>query len=164
MWRCVPGSTFFSPHHCNPGDRLYTQQFTQPPTTPAATPTPTTPAIPAPVITAPVPAKPTVKLRTVKLSTKTLRLDRLGRFALKVTCVPGPSSCRTRVLVTRSGKALATRTVTIKAGKSATVHLRPTTAMRRTLKRGRAVSIKVSLSGTGLKPVKATTLKIAPSR
>jgi amidase len=20
MWRCVPGSTFFSPHHCNPGD------------------------------------------------------------------------------------------------------------------------------------------------
>jgi len=22
MWRCVPGSTFFSPHHCHPGDRL----------------------------------------------------------------------------------------------------------------------------------------------
>jgi len=21
MWRCVPGSTFFSPHHCHPGDR-----------------------------------------------------------------------------------------------------------------------------------------------
>ena len=20
MWRCVPGSTFFSPHHCHPGD------------------------------------------------------------------------------------------------------------------------------------------------
>ena len=22
MWRCVPGSFFFSPHHCHPGDRL----------------------------------------------------------------------------------------------------------------------------------------------
>jgi Asp-tRNA(Asn)/Glu-tRNA(Gln) amidotransferase A subunit family amidase len=22
MWRCVPGSTFFLPHHCHPGDRL----------------------------------------------------------------------------------------------------------------------------------------------
>lgn len=22
MWRCVPGSTFFSPHHCHPGDLL----------------------------------------------------------------------------------------------------------------------------------------------
>jgi amidase len=20
MWRCVPGSTFYSPHHCHPGD------------------------------------------------------------------------------------------------------------------------------------------------
>ena len=23
MWRCVPGSYFFLPHHCHPGDRLY---------------------------------------------------------------------------------------------------------------------------------------------
>ena len=23
MWRCVPGSFFFLPHHCHPGDRLY---------------------------------------------------------------------------------------------------------------------------------------------
>ena len=23
MWRCVPGSDFFLPHHCHPGDRLY---------------------------------------------------------------------------------------------------------------------------------------------
>ena len=22
MWRCVPGSEFFSPHHCHPGDLL----------------------------------------------------------------------------------------------------------------------------------------------
>jgi Asp-tRNA(Asn)/Glu-tRNA(Gln) amidotransferase A subunit family amidase len=22
MWRCVPGSDFFSPHHCHPGDRM----------------------------------------------------------------------------------------------------------------------------------------------
>ena len=22
MWRCVPGSTFFTPHHCHPGDLL----------------------------------------------------------------------------------------------------------------------------------------------
>ena len=28
MWRCVPGSTFFSPHECHPGDRQYTAQFT----------------------------------------------------------------------------------------------------------------------------------------
>ncbi len=66
--------------------------------------------------------------------------------------------------VTRSGKALATRTVTIKAGRSATVHLRPNAAMRRTLERGRSVSIKVSLSDMGLKSVKATTLKISPGR
>ena len=23
MWRCVPGSDFFLPHHCHPGDLLY---------------------------------------------------------------------------------------------------------------------------------------------
>jgi amidase len=28
MFRCVPGSTFFSPHHCHPGDRLYDESGT----------------------------------------------------------------------------------------------------------------------------------------
>ena len=27
LWRCVTGSTFFSPHHCHPGDRLGTVPF-----------------------------------------------------------------------------------------------------------------------------------------
>ena len=27
MWRCVPGSTFYSPHHCNPGDVLSPTAF-----------------------------------------------------------------------------------------------------------------------------------------
>ncbi|MBJ7521575.1 MAG: hypothetical protein JHC84_17885, partial [Solirubrobacteraceae bacterium] len=54
MWRCVPGSTFFKPHHCNPGDRLYTQTFTPvpgAPTEPAGpetpAPTPDPPVVPA---------------------------------------------------------------------------------------------------------------------
>jgi hypothetical protein len=33
MFRCVPGSAFFSPHHCHPGDRLYVSPFA---TAPAA--------------------------------------------------------------------------------------------------------------------------------
>ncbi|HEY4097442.1 MAG TPA: amidase family protein, partial [Baekduia sp.] len=68
MWRCVPQSTFFSPHECNPGDRAYTAEFSpipppdeDQPDTPAG-PTPPAGPGPAPAPTPePVPALPLPK-------------------------------------------------------------------------------------------------------
>ncbi|HEY4099010.1 MAG TPA: amidase family protein, partial [Baekduia sp.] len=48
MWRCVPQSTFFSPHECNPGDRAYTAQFS--PIPPPQEDQPDTPVDPTPPV------------------------------------------------------------------------------------------------------------------
>ena len=48
MWRCVPGSTFFSGELCNPGDRLITPTCTHDATTGPMTVAPGRDAVPAP--------------------------------------------------------------------------------------------------------------------
>ena len=112
MWRCVPGSTFFTRELCNPGDRLYTQAVHAAADDAAA----------AAPIAGHARAGDSLRrsrarggagpeLRTVRLLHEGGAPRSARPLRIKVTCVPGPSSCRTHMLVTRSGKALATRTV-----------------------------------------------------
>ncbi|MBJ7520854.1 MAG: amidase, partial [Solirubrobacteraceae bacterium] len=106
------------------------------------------------------PAKPSVI--TVRLPSGSLRLDSRGRFAIKVSCPKGTASCKVRVLVKRGKTRLAgSKTVTIKPGATATVTLRPTSAMRRSLRRGSSVEISVSVSGTGIKTA-SKKLRVRP--
>ncbi|MDO9406773.1 amidase [Patulibacter sp.] len=132
-------------------------------------PTPIAPQ-PSPIGPPPAPAAPptagtpvATPLRTVRLTTRTVTLDSKGRFALKVSCAKGVSSCRVRVLVRRGSAPVASRTLTIRAGRTVTMRVRPSASMRRSLLRGRTVTVKVSLSGAGVKGVTAN-VKVRPRR
>ena len=131
----------------------------------APQPSPLAPsAAPAP----PVPSAPTTKpaatpLRTVRLLASAVRLDAKGRFALRVSCAKGTTSCRFRVLVRRGSATVASRTLTVRAGRTATMRVRPSAAMRRSLLRGRTVTVKVSLSGTGIRGLTAN-VEVRPRR
>jgi hypothetical protein len=127
--------------------------------------TPGTPGAPATggaPTTPGTPVAPAVR-RTVRVVTTRARLDRQGRFAIEVSCAKGASACRMRILVRRSTTTVGSKTVTVKAGGSTTVRFRPTAAMRRSLLRGRTVTVKVSLSGTGVKPT-VKNVKVLPRR
>ncbi|WP_026910058.1 Ig-like domain-containing protein [Patulibacter minatonensis] len=134
------------------------------PTPPVATTpdAPTTPAAPAPPASPDPPAAPVLK--TVSSSTRSARLDSQGRFAFEVACGKGSGSCRVRVLVRRTSSIVGSRTLTIAAGKSFTVRMRPTAAMRRTLRRGDSATVKVSFSGDGLKLAATFNLKVLPRK
>lgn len=110
MWRCVPGSTFFTQELCHPGDRMYTGLTSTtplapvtppvtPPATPPATPEPDAPAAPAPAAPAATPpplARMPISITPVSRTqfrraagatrrgqlrvTTRVRLDRAGRY------------------------------------------------------------------------------------
>jgi len=124
---------------------------------PQPIPAPTTPATPV------APAAPAAPLRTVRLASRSVRIDSEGRFALRVSCAKGVTSCRVRVYVRRGSSRVAVRTFTIRAGRSVTMRVRPTAAMRRSLLRGSTITVKVSLSGTGVRATSAN-VKVAPRR
>jgi amidase len=134
-------------------------------TAPAEKPTETSPAASAPAsgTAAPAATTPAAPARTVRVSTRGVRLDRQGRFAITVSCAKGRTSCRVRVVVKRGSSPVATRTVTVRAGRSVRLLARPNAAMRRSLLRGRTVSVRVALSGTGIKATSGT-LRVAPRR
>jgi hypothetical protein len=173
MFRCVPGSVFFTAEKCNPGDRASDFAFT-PIDAPAADgPTPTdggtttTPATPTPAApAAPAsPAKPAAKKPTGRMSTRSVRIDRKGRFSFLVSCGRGTASCHLRVVVKRGSATLGTRTVVLKAGRSVRVYVRPNDATRRSLLRNGRVTVKVSFVGTsGTKAPKSVTLEVSAAR
>lgn len=129
------------------------------PGVPAPPAPPAPPAVPAPAPPAKTPAK---RPRTVRVSSRTVRIDGKGRFAVRVTCAKGATDCRVRVRAARSGRTLSRRTITVKAGSATTVRFATTAAIRRSLARGSRVTVRVSVSGSGIKPTKAVSLKIAP--
>jgi hypothetical protein len=136
------------------------------PTGPGTTPTtptgPTTPTTPGGTTTPPA-GTPAAK-RTVRVLTRSVRLDSKGRFALRISCAKGITPCKVRVLVKRGSTQVAVRTLTIRAGATYVMQVRPSSAMRRTLLRGRSATVKVSLSGTAVKPVKPVNVKVLPRR
>ena len=176
MFRCVPGSVFFTAEKCNPGDRASDFAFTPidapatdgstptdgGTTTTPATPTPAAPAAPASPAT---PAKPAAKKPTGRMSTRSVRIDRKGRFSFLVSCGKGTASCHLRVVVKRGSATLGTRTVVLEAGRSVRVYVRPNDAMRRSLLRNGKVTVKVSFVGTsGTAAPKRVTLKVSAAK
>jgi hypothetical protein len=131
---------------------------TVPVTVPALPVAPGTPAAPAPPTTPAPSARPRVRLLT-----RTVRLDGQGRFAIRVSCGTGQGSCRTRVVVRRGSATVGSRTLTVGAGRTVTVRLRPTAAMRRSLLRGRTVTVKVAFTGLrGTQAPRTTTVRVVP--
>jgi amidase len=122
-------------------------------TAPYEKPTETAPGAATPA----TPGAPATVRRTVRVLTRSVRLDKAGRFAFRVSCAKGTSSCRVRVLVKRGSAQVASRTLTIKAGRTVTMRVRPSAAMRRSLLRGSATTVKLTLTGSG---IKATTAKV----
>lgn len=86
---------------------------------------------------------------TVELVSRTLRADRRGRHALRLRCEARRGSCRVRVTVTGAGDRLVRRTVKVQAGRTATVRLVTTAALRRLLRRSGRTKVRVRLAGTG---------------
>ncbi|MGK2938350.1 MAG: amidase family protein [Solirubrobacteraceae bacterium] len=124
MFRCVPGSAFFSPHHCHPGDRLYDSPFDEAPApVPPTRPTPPTPPTDTPPADAgnplgasspaPLPVPAQVAPKRLRVGTATLRS---GGKALRVTLtLPGTGKVRTRLTARIGGRTVmigsATRTM-----------------------------------------------------
>lgn len=124
---------------------------------PSATPPPIENPKPIPPVTvAPQPDAPsnggpaataTRPTPRVRLTTTSVRPDRKGRYALRLRCSTGAGSCRVRVEVRRGGRAVGNRTLTIRGGRTATARITATTAMRRALRRGGTLHLRVRLSG-----------------
>jgi Asp-tRNA(Asn)/Glu-tRNA(Gln) amidotransferase A subunit family amidase len=166
MWRCVPGSAFFSPHHCHPGDRLYSSPFAEPAGPGPAPGTPPVPGVPPgpPAVTpgGTVPKGPPFKVRTTKLAR--------SRGALSISVqAPGPGRLSARATVPRRGRTVtlgtAVRTTVVPG--SATLRFRLTATGRRILREGGRLRIafRVAFTPSGGKAQTVTrTLTLAAAR
>lgn len=147
MFRCVPGSAFFSPHHCHPGDRMYVSPFAEAPATGPDTPAPApeAPAGPAPetpfgpAAPAPLPVPEQIAPKRLKLGTATVRG---GGKAVRVT-------------VTLPGAGKVTTKITARIGrKQVTIGTATRTA------KGTSLQVTVPLTKAGRKAVRSGRLKI----
>ncbi|MDQ8043504.1 MAG: amidase family protein [Solirubrobacteraceae bacterium] len=123
-------------------------------TPPANVPAPTTEASTTAVPTAPasagaaLPATSTKPLPTGKVLATTLKASTAGKVAVKVSCTSTTTSCKVQVVLTRSGKTVAKKTVTVKPGKTATATLTLSSSVRKSVNRGSKVTAYVSLKGS----------------
>lgn len=116
----------------------------------AQAPTPSVVAAPAPAVAA----------RKLTVGVKTLKLTRSGRLVVRVSCPKtAAGSCR----VALSGRGVAKRTVSTKAGKSKTVTLKLTGAPKRAAKQSKRVSIVLAV-GMSDAQAKGQTRKVKVSR
>jgi hypothetical protein len=136
MYRCVPGSAYYAPYNCNPGEIGYVSPVTQPApddtgtttttTTPAPTPTTTTttPA-PPPAVNLTAFAKLVVALQKKDLATKgtaTKVTKRSVRFGVRDTFV-GPGKVTYGLYLTQGRKVIrlgAVKKTITKKGKATT--------------------------------------------
>jgi hypothetical protein len=158
MWRCVPGSKFFSPHHCHPGDLMAPDVFpsettptpTPTPTTPTETPTTPTTTSDSPTATTPAvvdgpPAIPLVE------SALPLKLDKVAstHSSLRLTVqAPGPGSL---VATTKTSYRSGGKTKRLTLGRASA---KP--------KAAGPVHLRIKFSAAGMRALKAAkTLKVA---
>ena len=147
MWRCVPGSTFFTGEFCNPGDLeapdLFPEETPAEPEQTATTTTTTTTAAPAPV------AAPVVAPKPVLIPAK------LG----KVTLTGSKKALGVAVTIATGGKLVAVATSSYKVkGKTKKVTLGRVTTTR---KKAGTVHVTVKFTKAGLAALKqAKTLKV----
>jgi amidase len=114
----------------------------------AAAPAPVTapPAgLPAPIVEgAPVKAVP---LPTGKVVSTKLKVSSKGKVSVKVSCTSTTAACTVQVVLTRSGKTIGKKTVTVQPGKTATATFTVSAATRKSINRGKKLTAFVSLVG-----------------
>lgn len=116
-------------------------------------------AAPAPV---PAPAGTAVSTvaRQLKVGVKALKLTRSGRLVVRVSC---PKTAVGTCRVALSGRGVAKRTVSVKAGTSKTVALKLTGARKGAAKRGKRVSVALAV-GVSDAQLQAVPLKVQVAR
>lgn len=115
---------------------------------------PTAPVTPAPAPVSTPRGKATVVTGSAKVSSR-------GRYSVTVACGAGAVSCRVQVKVSRGGKSIGSKTVTVSAGKRRTLTFVAPSAIRRSIARGSRVTTKVTLKGVAGTPVGSVkTLKL----
>jgi hypothetical protein len=140
MWRCVPGSTFSSPHHCHPGDRQYATPFPAEPS-----PIPVPPVVG--VLPPPPPPPPPAVVSAQKKPPPAVVL-----FLIRtVTPTASGKSLRVVVQVPRGGKLRASVSARVKSAKMLTLGR---SASKRKTVAGNAM-LKINLSASGFKTLKA---------
>ncbi|WP_026912913.1 glycoside hydrolase family 5 protein [Patulibacter minatonensis] len=137
-----------------------------PPVTTTAAPPATVTAPPAttapPAATTPVPTTPrTMPARTVAVSAKALRLKG-GSVAATVSCPKGSTPCAGSVRVRTATRATLGRrrgtfvvlstTYAVEAGRTATLHVRPTSDGRALLRRTRRLTVVATATSDGAGP------------
>lgn len=158
MFRCVPGSTFFSPHHCNPGDLQAPDPFPadvvappEPPVTPVEPPaTPESPPVTLPV--------PTVKGPAINGKTSFKVSKRSRTVAVRVQCgVTSGTSCFGTIRLTRSGATLVKRSFRIPADKVTTFHLKLSAKTYRTLVKRKKLKVTIGVTTRGSDGIQRTS-------
>jgi amidase len=113
---------------------------------PAPAPVTTPPAgLPAPIVEG-TPIK-TVPLPTGKVTSTKLKVSTKGKVSVKVSCTSTTTACTVQVVLTRSGKTIGKKTVTIQPGKTATATFSVTASTRKSINRGKKLTAYVSLKG-----------------
>ncbi|MFL5843092.1 MAG: Ig-like domain-containing protein [Solirubrobacteraceae bacterium] len=130
------------------------------------------PATTPPVTTPPVTTPPVLATGTPALLGGTAKVDKKGRFVLKLSCPAGGGACRGNVKVRTASAvsaakkrvlALAAKAYTVAAGKSATVRLTLSAKGRRLLKKKGTIKALATFApaGGGKKTTRKLTLKRA---
>ncbi|WP_028721497.1 hypothetical protein [Patulibacter americanus] len=133
-----------------------------PPATPAPVPVPVPPGAGATTPTDPS-TKPDVPV--VRMLTRSVRLDRQGRFATRISCARGTTGCRVRVRMLRGPRTIASRTVTLRPGRTVLLRTRATPEMLRALRQGRSVVVRMTFRGSSsTRAPKTARVVVRPAR
>jgi hypothetical protein len=101
--------------------------------------------------------------KRLSVSPRTVRASKTGTVKLRVTCPAGARSCRVQLKLQLGKRIVATKTVTVAAGRTKTVTLKLSRAARRDLKRKRSLHATAVASANGA-TARAPTLLLSPRR
>jgi amidase len=121
------------------------------PAPPVTTPPVITPPVTTPPVTTPTPSVAPVRRPTVlsKKATVRIRQGAPARAILRLGCASAGEACTSTVQVKVKGKVVDTRTVRVRAGAQKQVAITLNAKAKRTLLRGKKVTMAVRFSGTG---------------
>ncbi len=101
--------------------------------------------------------------KRLSVSPRTVRASKHGTVKLRVTCPAGTRSCRVHLRLQVAKRTVATKTVTVAAGKTKTVALVLSRAARGELKRKRSLHATAVATANGA-ATRAPTLLLSPRR
>ncbi len=104
-------------------------------------------AIPTPV--KPVAPLPVPVSRELTVLSRRAVPNRAGRFPVQIGCASAAGACTGRVVVRTGGKVVGSTTVSVRPGMRRVVRFTPKAAVKKRLRNGRAVKVRVFRVGTG---------------